>query len=105
LPGARAFVLNTLAFRFVKKSESEIVKGNHSLEALAMLGVTLAKKFPDWAELVEAYFYKLCPFLVPYSFPKNELSNEEYAKALGQDIQTSGGEGTINQVLIERVNG
>lgn len=102
-PQGQLFVSNLLAFRFVKKSESEISKGHTSIEPLATLGVNVAKHFPDWAVLVRANFYKLCPFLVPFSFPRYDKSVEEYAIAMGHELR--GSESAVRQALLDRLTG
>ncbi|CAG7829479.1 unnamed protein product [Allacma fusca] len=102
-PQGDLFVYNLLAFRFVKKSESEISKGHTSVEPLAMLGVSVAKQFPQWAVLVRANFYKMCPFLVPFSFPRNNMSVEEYAIAMGHELK--GSESAVRQALLDKMTG
>ncbi|CAL8104097.1 unnamed protein product [Orchesella dallaii] len=103
IPNGDTFVIKTLAFRFVKKSEADVTRGKSTVQPLAAVGVYLCKQFPAWAALVQANMYKLCPFLVPFSYPQGNLSIQEYAKKLGHDL--SGAENAIQQTFLERIKG
>lgn len=95
--------MKTFAFRFVKKSEADVTRGKSTVQPLATVGVLLCKKFPQWASLVQANLYKLCPFLVPFSYPQGDKSIQEYAKELGHDL--SGTETAIQQTFLDRLKG
>lgn len=103
LPNGKAFVLRLLAFRFVKKAESEILSEKKGFEPLAFIALSISKRFPDWGSLVQAYFYKLCPFLVPFSFPKGEQSLQDYCNSLGYNLQ--GDDSTLVTEMLNRIKG
>ncbi|ODN06360.1 Nucleoporin GLE1 [Orchesella cincta] len=102
-PNGELFVMKTLAFRFVKKSEADVTRGKSTVQPLAAVGTYLCKQFPAWADLVQANMYKLCPFLVPFSYPQGNKPIQEYAKELGHDL--SGAETAIQQTFLERIKG
>lgn len=95
--------MKTSAFRFVKKSEADVTRGKTTVQPLATVGVHLCKLYPDWASLVQANLYKLCPFLVPFNVPQGGKSIQEYAKGFGHDL--SGPETAIQQTFLERLKG
>jgi len=102
--------MNNLAYRFVKKAEAEVSENkvkNENLNYLAKLGVPLIQKFPEFGKVIQAYFYKLCPFLVPFCYPRGDMDIEMYAGVVGHEIKLQGAksEAAITQVLLGRING
>jgi len=95
--------MKTLAFRFVKKSEADVTRGKSTVQPLAAVGVYLCKQFPAWAALVQGNMYKLCPFLVPFSYPQGDKPIQQYAKELGHEL--SGADTAIQQTFLERIKG
>jgi len=103
LPNGKLFCLRLLAFRFVRKAESEILSERKGFAPLATVGINLCKQYPEWANLVQANFYKQCPFLVPFSFPKGNKTVQEYCVALGHDLK--GGDSVLWNELVNRIKG
>ena len=102
--------MNLLAFRFVKKSEAEVSENklkNENLNYLARLGVQVVLKFPSLGKLIQAHLYALCPFLVPFSYPRGNMGIEEYAAAVGHNInlRRDSNETMITQVLLAKLTG
>lgn len=78
---------NLLAFRFVKKAEAESSENKlkrENLNYLAIVGVALIKKLPKLGHLIQAHFYKMCPFLVPFNYPKRGMDIRAYSAAIGR---------------------
>jgi hypothetical protein len=103
LPNGMVFVVRLLAFRFVKKAETEILSEKKGFIPLATIAFSICKKCPEWGSLVQAYFYKLCPFLVPFSFPREQLSLQEYCSSLGYELK--GSDSTVLTEMVARVKG
>ncbi|XP_021957843.1 nucleoporin GLE1 isoform X2 [Folsomia candida] len=103
LPNGKLFVIRLLAFRFVKKAESEILSEKKGFVPLAAIAQRLSRKFPEWGSLVQAYFYKLCPFLVPFNLPRGDLSLQEYCNSLGYDLK--GSDSTLLNEMLARIKG
>lgn len=95
--------MRLLAFRFVKKAESEILSEKKGFVPLASIALSLSKKFPEWGTLVQAYFYKLCPFLVPFNLPRGGQNLQEYCDSLGYDLK--GSDSTLLNEMLGRIKG
>nr|CAG4643993.1 EOG090X0755 [Lepidurus arcticus] len=82
-PQGIAYCMKTMARKFVSQGENAVSSKSSPYPIAAVL-VALAAEFPIFGQLVEAYFYRCCPYLVPYYVPNEEgQSNEHYLKALG----------------------
>lgn len=83
-PLALTYSKGIIAQQFVSQGEGQIASQNSSAFpfAAAMLGLWV--NHPDVGQLILAFFYKKCPYLVPY-YPAREenQSDVDYYKSLG----------------------
>ncbi|XP_060536347.1 mRNA export factor Gle1 [Cylas formicarius] len=83
-PQGVAFCKNLLAKKFVLQGDLIVSSNHRSAFCYASMIVTLWNDFPDFGKLLLAYFYKSCPYLVPYYIPKQiDETDEEYYIKLG----------------------
>lgn len=83
-PQGVAFCTNLLAEKFVLQGDLMISSNPEAAFCYAAVIVALWNDFPDFGKLLLAYFYKNCPYLVPWYVPRSsEQTNEEYYKSQG----------------------
>ena len=64
-----------------KQGEGQVSSSHESAFAFASIAVGVWCKHPDVGELILAYFYQRCPYLVPYYIPhRADESREQYYK-------------------------
>nr|CAG4647938.1 EOG090X0755 [Moina brachiata]SVE93040.1 EOG090X0755 [Moina brachiata] len=89
--GAFEFCVNLLAMKMVQQAEDQVNVNPKAAFPIAAVIVELWIEFPIFGKLVLGYFYKQCPFLVPYYIAQNEgQTNEEYYKSLGYRYSAEG---------------
>nr|CAG4651860.1 EOG090X0755 [Triops cancriformis] len=82
-PQGLAYCMKTMARKFVSQGENAVSSKNSPYPIAAVM-VALAAEFSTFGQLLEAYFYKCCPYTVPYYVPNVEgQSSEDYLKSLG----------------------
>ncbi|XP_072379422.1 mRNA export factor Gle1 [Diabrotica undecimpunctata] len=103
-PQGIQFCKNLLAKRFVLQSDLIISSNSESAFCYATVIVSLWNEFPDFGKLILAYFYKVCPYLVPYNVPRQEgESDEEYYQRQG--YQYSNGQIEKQDKYLKRMTG
>lgn len=76
--------MNLLAKQFVLQGDLMISSNPESAFCYATVIVSLWNDFPDFGKLLLGYFYKQCPYLVPFYIPHTDgLSEQEYYMRLG----------------------
>ena len=75
--GALEYCKFQLARRLVEQGETEVDVKPTSAFSTAALITELWIEFPDFGRLALAYFYRLCPYLIPYYFPWFEEDSEK----------------------------
>lgn len=59
--------------------------------SVSAVAIALWKDFPDFGELLLAYFNETCPYLVPVFLPQQQgQSNEDYYRSLGYKYSDDG---------------
>lgn len=81
-PEGIAFCMDLLAKKFVLQGDVMVSSNPESAFCYATVIVSLWNDFPTFGKLVLAYFYKFCPYLVPYYIPRQvgETDEEFYIK-------------------------
>lgn len=83
-PQGIAFCMDLLAKKLVLQGDLMVSSNPESAFCYASLIVSLWNEFPTFGWLVLAYFYKLCPILVPYYVPREVgESDEDFYKKSG----------------------
>ncbi|KAJ8925487.1 hypothetical protein NQ315_009325 [Exocentrus adspersus] len=78
-PQGIAFCMDLLAKKFVLQGDLMVSSNPESAFCYATVIISLWNDFPVFGNLVLAYFYKFCPYLVPYYIPRQVgESDEEY---------------------------
>lgn len=103
--GAFEFCTNLLAMKMVQQAEDQVNVNPKAAFPIAAVIVELWIEFPIFGKLVLAYFFKQCPFLVPYYIPQKEgQSNEDYYKSLGYRY-SSEGKVELQPAYLKRMSG
>ncbi|XP_046621898.1 mRNA export factor Gle1 isoform X1 [Neodiprion virginianus] len=90
-PQGIQFCKHTLAKKFVNQGEALVSSKPEMAFSIAAVIVALWNDYPDFGELLLAYFYKTCPYLVPIFLPQQQgQSNEDYYKSLGYKYSEDG---------------
>ncbi|XP_046745081.1 mRNA export factor Gle1 isoform X2 [Diprion similis] len=90
-PQGIPFCKHTLAKKFVNQGEALVSSKPEMAFSVAAVIVALWNDYPDFGELLLAYFYKTCPYLVPMFLPQQQgQSNEDYYKSLGYKYSEDG---------------
>ncbi|XP_033123549.1 nucleoporin GLE1-like isoform X2 [Anneissia japonica] len=90
-PGGVMFCKDLLAKKLVKQGDEQVSSNHESAFVYAALTVAIMCEFPDMRDLILAYFYETCPYLIPYYIPKEESqSSEDYFKTLGYQHDSDG---------------
>lgn len=90
-PQGVAFCMDLLAKKFVLQGDTMVSSNPESAFPYASVVLSLWNDFPDFGQLVLAYFYQFCPYLVPYHPPKRAgQTEEEYYKQLGYQYSADG---------------
>lgn len=81
-PEGIAFCMDLLAKKFVLQGDVMVSSNPESAFCYATVIVSLWNEFPTFGKLVLAYFYKFCPYLLPYYIPRQvgETDEEFYIK-------------------------
>jgi len=87
---ARAMVRDLIARKIVMQGVQQVSSSYKAAFPIAAVAVCIGALHADVNELLIAYFYKKCPYLVPYYLPKKEgQSTEDYCRDLGYEVKGS----------------
>ncbi|XP_065350865.1 mRNA export factor GLE1 isoform X1 [Cloeon dipterum] len=90
-PQGVAFCTYLLAERIVEQGEQIVSSKPESAFAIASVALTLWSEFPVFGDMLMAYFYTKCPFLVPYYPPRaSNTSDKSYYVSLGYNYDDEG---------------
>lgn len=76
-PQGIAFCTDLLAKKFVLQGDLMVSSNPESAFCYASVILSLWNDFPDFGKLLLAYFYKMCPYLVPYYIPRQVGDSDE----------------------------
>lgn len=83
-PEGIAFCTDLLARKFVQQGDLLISSNPDTAHCYAAVIIALWHDFPDFGQLVLAYFYQTAPYLVPFYPPKiSGQTDEDYYQSLG----------------------
>lgn len=103
-PEGIPFCLNLLAKRFILQSDLIISSNPESAFCYATVIMSLWNEFPEFGQLMLAYFYKTCPYLVPYYVSRQVgESDEEYYSRQG--YQYNNGQIETQDKFLKRMTG
>ncbi|CAG9764980.1 unnamed protein product [Ceutorhynchus assimilis] len=103
-PQGIRFCMDLLAKAFVQQGDLIISNNPESAFCYTSVMLSLWNDFPDFGKLSLAYFYELCPYLVPLYFAQQAgESDEEFYKKLG--YQYSDGKIEEQDKFIKRMRG
>ncbi|XP_012266243.2 mRNA export factor Gle1 [Athalia rosae] len=90
-PQGIAFCKYTLAKKFVSQGETLVSSKPETAFSVAAVAIALWNDYPDFGELLLAYFQNACPYLVPIFLPQQQSqSNDDYYKSLGYKYSEDG---------------
>ncbi|KAJ8968266.1 hypothetical protein NQ317_008896 [Molorchus minor] len=103
-PQGIAFCMDLLAKKFVLQGDLMVSSNPESAFCYASVIISLWNDFPVFEKLVLAYFYKFCPYLVPYYIPRQvgESDEEFYIK---QGYQYKDGQVEKQDKFLKRMTG
>ncbi|KAL1513116.1 hypothetical protein ABEB36_002578 [Hypothenemus hampei] len=103
-PQGITFCMDLLAKKLVLQGEIMVSCNPESAFCFASLILSLWNDFPQFGQLLLAYFYEMCPYLIPYYIPRqvNE-TDEEFYKKLG--YQYNDGEVEKQDKFLKRMTG
>jgi len=103
-PQGIPFCMDLLAKQFVLQGDLMVSSNPESAFCYASVILSLWNDFPDFGRLLLAYFYEMCPYLVPYYIPKQVgETDEEFYRKLG--YQYSNGEVERQDKFLKRMTG
>ncbi|XP_030745902.1 nucleoporin GLE1 isoform X2 [Sitophilus oryzae] len=103
-PQGIAFCTDLLAKKFVIQGDLMVSSNPESAFCYASVILSLWNDFPNFGKVLLAYFYKFCPYLVPYYIPKEMgESDEDYYLKLG--YQYNDGEVEKQDKFLKRMTG
>lgn len=76
-PQGIAFCKDLLAKKFILQGDLMVSSSPESAFCYATVMVSLWNDFPDFGQLILGYFYKSCPYLVPYHIPREVGESDE----------------------------
>nr|XP_018896680.1 PREDICTED: nucleoporin GLE1 [Bemisia tabaci] len=80
------FCKYTLAKKFVEQGEKNVSSHPEAAFAIATIIVALWQLYPDFGQLLLAFFHRVNPYLIPACWPQVEgQSNKDYYKLLGYE--------------------
>ncbi|KAJ8936667.1 hypothetical protein NQ314_012207 [Rhamnusium bicolor] len=96
--------MNLLAKKFVLQGDLMVSSNPESAFCYASVIISLWNEFPLFGKLVLAYFYKFCPYLVPYYIPRQVGESDEdfYIK---QGYQYNDGQIEKQDKFLKRMTG
>ena len=84
---SQSFCKDHLAKKLVLQGAQQISSSFKSAFPFAAVALGIWAQFPDVGELILAYFYLKCPYLVPYYIPRKDgQSTADYCKLLGYEV-------------------
>ncbi|KOB59582.1 putative class A rhodopsin-like G-protein coupled receptor GPRpgn [Operophtera brumata] len=90
-PHGLAYCTALLAKKIVRQGDLLVSSNPEAAFPLAALTVALWAQFPDFGKLIEAYFHKLCPYLVPMFLPQREgQTDKEFYLSRGYTYSEEG---------------
>lgn len=90
-PQGLAYCTALLAKKIVRQGDLLVSSNPESAFPLAMVTVALWSQFPEFGKLLEAYFHKLCPYLVPMFLPQKEgQTDKEFYLSRGYTYSDEG---------------
>lgn len=90
-PQGLAYCTALLAKKIVRQGDLLVSSNPEAAFPLAALTAALWAQFPDFGKLLEAYFHKLCPYLVPMFLPQNEgQTDKEFYLSRGYTYSEEG---------------
>lgn len=90
-PQGLAYCTALLAKKIVRQGDLLVSSNPEAAFPLAALTATLWAQFPDFGRLLEAYFHKLCPYLVPMFLPQKEgQTDKEFYLSRGYTYSEEG---------------
>lgn len=90
-PQGEAFCKNILAKKIISQGETLVSSKPKMAFPIAAVVVALWNEYPDFGDLLLAYFHNVCPFTVPVFIPKMVgQSNEDYYKSMGYKYSEDG---------------
>ncbi|XP_034834031.1 mRNA export factor Gle1 [Maniola hyperantus] len=80
-----------LAKKIVRQGDLLVSSNPEAAFPLAAVAVALWSQFPDFGKLLEAYFHKFCPYLVPMLLPQKEgQTDKEFYMSRGYTYNDEG---------------
>ncbi|GBP47007.1 Nucleoporin GLE1 [Eumeta japonica] len=90
-PQGLAYCTALLARKIVRQGDLLVSSNAESAFPLAAITVALLPQFPDFAKLLEANFYRECPYLVPMFLPQVEgQSDKDFYRSRGYHYNEEG---------------
>lgn len=90
-PQGLAYCTALLAKKIVRQGDLLVSSNTEAAYPLAAVAVALWAQFPHFGKLVEAYFHRLCPYLVPMLLPQKEgQSDKEFYLSRGYTYSDEG---------------
>lgn len=90
-PQGLAYCTALLAKKIVRQGDLLVSSNPEAAFPLAALTVALWTQFPELGRLLEAYFHKLCPYLVPMFLPQKEgQTDKEFYLSRGYTYSEDG---------------
>lgn len=90
-PQGLAYCTALLAKKIVRQGDLLVSSNPEAAFPLAAITATLWAQFPDFGRLLEAYFHKLCPYLVPMFLPQKEgQTDKEFYLSRGYTYSEEG---------------
>lgn len=90
-PQGLAYCTALLAKKIVRQGDLLVSSSTEAAYPLAAVTVALWAQFPYFGKLVEAYFHRLCPYLVPMFLPQKEgQSDKEFYLSRGYTYNDEG---------------
>ncbi|CAB3248919.1 unnamed protein product [Arctia plantaginis] len=90
-PQGLAYCTALLAKKIVRQGDLLVSSNTEAAYPLAAVTVALWAQFPHFGKLVEAYFHRLCPYLVPMFLPQKEgQTDKEFYLSRGYTYNDEG---------------
>ncbi|KAJ0173534.1 hypothetical protein K1T71_010683 [Dendrolimus kikuchii] len=90
-PQGLAYCTALLAKKIVRQGDLVVSSNPDAAFPLASVTVALWSQFPEFGKLLEAYFHRQCPYLVPMLLPQKEgQSNKEFYISRGYTYNDEG---------------
>ncbi|XP_066144643.1 mRNA export factor Gle1 [Euwallacea fornicatus] len=103
-PQGRVFCMDFLARKFVMQGDIIVSSSPESAFSYATVMLSLWNDFLEFGQLLLAYFYQFCPYLVPYYIPRQVGdSDQEFYTKLG--YQYKDGEIEAQDKFLKRMRG